>query len=79
MNLHYTKHYKNILANNNFSHYTNGNLLTIFVCKILHYTILGEKRGMPIKFKHKIDVLIFSYELDALFLAHLYELLSVVC
>ena len=30
---------------------------------------------MPIKLKHKKDILICSYELDALFLTHLYELL----
>ena len=45
-----------------------------------YYVIIFDKtREMPIKFKHNKDVLIFLYELHALFLAHLYELLSVVC
>ena len=44
---------------------------------IIRYLV--KKREMPIKFKHKKDVSISLYELDALFLAHLYELLSVVC
>ena len=43
MNLHNAKHYKNILAHNNFSHYANGNLLTIFSCKILHYTTFKSR------------------------------------
>ena len=38
-----------------------------------------KKREMPIKIKIKKEVLIFSYELDALFLTYLYELLGVVC
>ena len=44
---------------------------------IIQYFV--KKREMPIKFTHKKDVLISSYEPDALLLAHLYELLSVVC
>ena len=79
MNLHYTYHNKNIFANNNFSHYANGNLLIAYTCKILYIQNLAKKSKMPIKFKLKKDVLISSYELDALFSTHLYELLNVVC
>ena len=43
------------------------------------YSIWSKKREMPFKFKLKKDALISSYDLDALFLAHLYELLSDVC
>ena len=44
---------------------------------IIHYLI--KKCEMPINFNHKKGVLISSYKLDALFLGHLYKLLSVVC
>ena len=44
--------------------------------RIIQYLV--KKREILIKFKHKKDILISSYELDALFLAYLYELLSVV-
>ena len=40
---------------------------------------LVKKREVPIKFKNKNDVLIFLYNLNTLFLAHLYELFSVAC
>ena len=40
---------------------------------------LVKKQEMLIKFKHKTDVLMSLYELDALFLVHLYKQLSVVC
>ena len=50
--------------------------LHVRYCIIQH---LVKKRDMPIKSKHKKNVLIFLYELDSLFLAHLGKLLSVIC
>ena len=53
--------------------------LQYFHVKYCIIQYLAKKREMSTKFKHKKDVLISSYQLDALFLAHLYKLLSVVC
>ena len=42
INLHCTQHCTNILANNNFWRYASNDLLRIFACKLLHYTIFGR-------------------------------------
>ena len=81
MNLHRTQHYKNILESNSFFHFATVICLQYLDVKYYIIQYLVEKCEMPIKFKHKKDVLISSHELhgDDLIMAHLYELLSVVC